>query len=69
MAQFTIQNYMVVSTTIEAESAEQALELWHTLPIEGELTCPTALRFDYYNSDCMGEVVEDEAGNVLIETY
>lgn len=69
MAKFTVQNYMVVLTTIEADTPEQALELWHKLPIEGDLSCPSAVDFHYSASECMGEQVEDEQGNVLIETY
>ena len=69
MAEFVIQNYWVMHTTVEAESAEEALQLWYKLPIEGDLSCPSALRFDYSMSECMGEVVEDANGNCLIETY
>lgn len=69
MPKFTVNRYLLVSTEVEAENAEEALRLEEGLQIAGDLECPDALSFSWCYSDAMGEEVRDEADNIVLENW
>lgn len=69
MPKFTIQRYVCIETEVEAETAEDALDLEESFTVEGKLTCPQALSFDFWISDAIGATVRDEDGEVCLEDW
>lgn len=69
MPKFTVSRYLVVNTTVEADTPEDALRIEEGLQIAGDLECPDALEFSWFYSDAMGEEVRDENDNTVLENY
>lgn len=69
MPKYTVRRYLLVSTTVEADTPENALRIEEGLPITGDLESPDALEFSWQYSDAIGELVFDENDNVVLENY
>lgn len=69
MSIFTVQRYICIETQVEADSAEDALQIEGDLDITGNLTSEGALAFSWWLSDAIGATVTDSAGETVLEAY
>ena len=69
METFKILRYVGIETIVEAENADEALEVEEKMQILGDLNCPEAKAFNWWISEAIGTEVRDINDNVLIENW